>query len=152
MDYAGAQTFPNSTFGWTNVKDVVNAHIRIRAYEVPSTNGRYCLVESVITIQELSSYCMISTLLFNFLTTSFALVLIPMIAFILKFLYRKNQSYIIGRPNNVTTVGVADDKPFTPVYQVSVEKAKNLGIQFIPLAENLKETVESLKEKNFINF
>ena len=28
-----------------------------------------------------------------------------MIAFILKFLYRKNQSYIIGRPNNVTTVG-----------------------------------------------
>ncbi|XP_031742895.1 cinnamoyl-CoA reductase 1-like [Cucumis sativus] len=116
MDYAGAQTFPNSTFGWTNVKDVVNAHIRIRAYEVPSTNGRYCLVESVITIQELSSYCMISTLLFNFLTS------------------------------------VADDKPFTPVYQVSVEKAKNLGIQFIPLAENLKETVESLKEKNFINF
>ena len=69
MDYAGAQTFPNSTFGWTNVKDVVNAHIRIRAYEVPSTNGRYCLVESVITIQELSSYCMISTLLFNFLTS-----------------------------------------------------------------------------------
>ena len=46
MNYAGAQTFPNSTFGWVNVKDVANAHIL--AYEVPSANGRYCLVESVI--------------------------------------------------------------------------------------------------------
>ena len=46
----------------------------------------------------------------------------------------------------------ADDKPQVPTYQVSVEKAKGLGIEFIPLAESLKETVESLKEKKFISF
>ncbi|KAK7334753.1 hypothetical protein VNO80_26515 [Phaseolus coccineus] len=45
-----------------------------------------------------------------------------------------------------------DDKPYVPIYQVSKEKAKNLGIEFIPLEVSLKETVESLKEKKFINF
>ena len=42
---AGAETFPNFSFGWVNVKDVANAHIL--AYEVPSASGRYCLVERV---------------------------------------------------------------------------------------------------------
>ncbi|KAA0041423.1 Cinnamoyl-CoA reductase [Cucumis melo var. makuwa] len=111
---SGAQTFPNSTFGWVNVKDVANAHIL--AYEVPSANGRYCLVESVIHYSGIVK--------------------------ILHDLY----------PSLQLPDKCADDKPFTPVYQVSVEKAKNLGIQFIPLVESLKETVESLKEKNFINF
>ncbi|XP_040995254.1 phenylacetaldehyde reductase-like [Juglans microcarpa x Juglans regia] len=46
----------------------------------------------------------------------------------------------------------ADDKPFVPTYQVSKEKAKSLGIEFIPLDVSLKETVDSLKEKNFVNF
>ncbi|KAI9081760.1 hypothetical protein K1719_036308 [Acacia pycnantha] len=41
----GAQTFPNMSFGWINVKDVANAHIQ--AFEVPSANRRYCLVERV---------------------------------------------------------------------------------------------------------
>ncbi|KAI9078249.1 hypothetical protein K1719_039751 [Acacia pycnantha] len=41
----GAQTFPNISFEWINVKDVANAHIQ--AFEVPSANGRYCLVERV---------------------------------------------------------------------------------------------------------
>lgn len=45
LNNAGAQTFPNFTFGWVNVKDVANAHIQ--AYEIPSASGRYCLVESV---------------------------------------------------------------------------------------------------------
>ncbi|KAE8687194.1 putative triacylglycerol lipase [Hibiscus syriacus] len=44
----------------------------------------------------------------------------------------------------------ADDKPFEPTYQVSKEKAKSLGIEFIPLDVSLKETVESLKEKGFL--
>ncbi|KAL7612138.1 phenylacetaldehyde reductase [Lactuca sativa] len=44
----------------------------------------------------------------------------------------------------------ADDKPFVPTYQVSKEKAKSLGIDYITLEESLKETVESLKEKGFI--
>lgn len=46
----------------------------------------------------------------------------------------------------------ADDKPYVPTYQVSKEKAKSLGIDFIPLNVSLKETVESLKEKGFIVF
>ncbi|KAG2671149.1 hypothetical protein I3760_14G120000 [Carya illinoinensis] len=46
----------------------------------------------------------------------------------------------------------ADDKPFVPTFQVSKEKAKSLGIEFIPLDVSLKETVDSLKEKNLVNF
>ncbi|KAJ7964082.1 Cinnamoyl-CoA reductase 1 [Quillaja saponaria] len=45
----------------------------------------------------------------------------------------------------------ADDKPYVPTYQVSKEKTKSLGVEFIPLEVSLKETVESLKEKKFIN-
>ncbi|KAI9076905.1 hypothetical protein K1719_041121 [Acacia pycnantha] len=45
----------------------------------------------------------------------------------------------------------ADDKPFRSKYQVSKEKAKTLGIEFIPLEVGLRDTVESLKEKKFIN-
>jgi len=29
----------------------------------------------------------------------------------------------------------ADDKPYVPIYQVSKEKAKSLGIEFIPLED-----------------
>ncbi|KAK2993822.1 hypothetical protein RJ640_027700 [Escallonia rubra] len=43
----------------------------------------------------------------------------------------------------------ADDQPFRPKYQISKEKAKTLGIDFIPLEESIKESVESLKEKGF---
>ncbi|KAK6937170.1 NAD-dependent epimerase/dehydratase [Dillenia turbinata] len=46
----------------------------------------------------------------------------------------------------------AEDKPFSPTFQVSKEKAKSLGIDFIPLEVSLKETVDSLKEKKFIDF
>jgi len=45
-----------------------------------------------------------------------------------------------------------DDEPYVPTFQVSKEKAKSLGLEFIPLEVSLKETVESLKEKNFANF
>ena len=48
---AGAQTFPNATFGWVNVKDVANAHIQ--AFEIPSASGRYCLVERVAHYSEI---------------------------------------------------------------------------------------------------
>ncbi|CAM8949662.1 unnamed protein product [Rhodiola kirilowii] len=41
----GSETYPNASFGWVNVKDVAEAHIL--AFEVPSANGRYCLVERV---------------------------------------------------------------------------------------------------------
>ncbi|CAL9109365.1 unnamed protein product [Musa acuminata var. zebrina] len=46
----------------------------------------------------------------------------------------------------------ADDKPFVPVYKVSKEKFKSLGLDYIPLETSIKETIESLKEKNFISF
>jgi len=39
-----------------------------------------------------------------------------------------------------------------PTFQVSKDKAKGLGIDFVPLEESLKETVESLKEKKFVSF
>ncbi|OIW04862.1 hypothetical protein TanjilG_13702 [Lupinus angustifolius] len=44
-----------------------------------------------------------------------------------------------------------DDMPYVPTFQVSQEKAKTLGIEFTPLEVRLKETVESLKEKKFVN-
>lgn len=42
----GSTTYQNATLGWVNVKDVANAHVQ--AFELPSANGRYCLVESVV--------------------------------------------------------------------------------------------------------
>ncbi|XP_031495231.1 phenylacetaldehyde reductase-like [Nymphaea colorata] len=45
----------------------------------------------------------------------------------------------------------ADDQPLSPTYQVSKEKVEKLGINYIPLQVSLKETVESLKEKKFVN-
>ncbi|KAI9078268.1 hypothetical protein K1719_039770 [Acacia pycnantha] len=111
----GAQTFPNMSLGWINVKDVANAHIQ--AFEVPSANGRYCLVERVAHYSEVVK--------------------------ILRELY----------PQLQLPEKCADDKPFVPTYQVSKEKAKTLEIdEFIPLEVSLKETVESLKEKQLVNF
>nr|XP_011469510.1 PREDICTED: cinnamoyl-CoA reductase 1-like [Fragaria vesca subsp. vesca] len=43
----------------------------------------------------------------------------------------------------------ADDKPFTPTYQVSKERAQSLGVKYTPLEVTLEDTVESLKDKNF---
>ncbi|OIW05589.1 hypothetical protein TanjilG_23375 [Lupinus angustifolius] len=110
----GAQTFPNASSGWVNVKDVAEAHIK--AYEIPSASGRYCLVERVAHYAEIVK--------------------------ILRDLYPT-----IQLPDKC-----ADDKPYMPIYQVSKEKAKSLGIEFTPLEVTLKETVECLKEKNFISF
>ena len=46
----GTQTFPNTTYRWVDVRDVANAHIQ--AFEVPSANGRYCLVSRVTHCSE----------------------------------------------------------------------------------------------------
>ena len=45
-----------------------------------------------------------------------------------------------------------DDRTLMPRHDVSKEKAKTLGIEFIPLDVSLKEIVESLKEKKFVKF
>ncbi|KAI9078254.1 hypothetical protein K1719_039756 [Acacia pycnantha] len=111
----GAQTFPNLSFGWINVKDVAYAHIQ--AFEVHSANGRHCLVERVAHYSEVVK--------------------------ILRELYPQ-----LSLPQKCE-----DDKPFVPTYQVSKEKARTLGIdEFIPLEVSLKETVESLKEKQLFKF
>jgi nucleoside-diphosphate-sugar epimerase len=47
---AGAQVFPNLTFGWVDVRDVAKAHIQ--AYEIPSATGRYCMVGKVAHYSE----------------------------------------------------------------------------------------------------
>jgi len=49
--HTGAETYHNATFGWVNVKDVAMAHIL--AFEVPSANGRYCLVERTAHFSEI---------------------------------------------------------------------------------------------------
>nr|XP_023912096.1 cinnamoyl-CoA reductase 1-like [Quercus suber] len=110
----GAQTFPNVTFGWVNVKDVANAHIQ--AYEIPTASGRYCLVERVIHHSEVMR--------------------------VLRELY----------PSLQLPEKCADDKPFVPTFQVSKERTRSLGIEYIPFEVSLKEIVESLKEKKFISF
>ncbi|XP_042379253.1 phenylacetaldehyde reductase-like [Zingiber officinale] len=46
----------------------------------------------------------------------------------------------------------ADDKLFVPVYQVSKDKYRSLGLDYIPIETSIKETIESLKEKNFVKF
>ncbi|KAK4278709.1 hypothetical protein QN277_016518 [Acacia crassicarpa] len=111
----GAKTYPNFSFLGVHVKDTVNAHIQ--AFEIPSANGRYCLVESVKHYSEIVN--------------------------ILRAMY----------PTLPLPDKCADDKPFTPTYQVSKEKAKTLGIgEFIPLEVGLREIVESFKDKKFVTF
>ncbi|XP_071697526.1 phenylacetaldehyde reductase-like [Rutidosis leptorrhynchoides] len=109
----GSETYPNSSLPWVNVKDVANAHIQ--AFEIPSANGRYCLVESVVHYSEMVE--------------------------ILRKLY----------PTRQLPQKCADDKPLAPVFQVSKEKTKSLGIDYVPLEQSIKETVESLMEKNLLN-
>ncbi|XP_062174245.1 phenylacetaldehyde reductase-like [Alnus glutinosa] len=43
-----------------------------------------------------------------------------------------------------------DDKPLVPVYKISQDKAKSLGISFTPLEVSIGDTIESLKEKGFL--
>ncbi|KAK3164421.1 hypothetical protein QOZ80_1AG0017850 [Eleusine coracana subsp. coracana] len=109
-----SSTYTNFSFGWVNVKDVALAHIL--AYEVPSANGRYCMVERVIHQSEVVN--------------------------IIRKMYPT-----IPLPDKC-----ADDKPLVPTYQVSKEKIRNLGIELVPLEVGIKETIESLKEKGFVNF
>ncbi|GMH30457.1 hypothetical protein Nepgr_032300 [Nepenthes gracilis] len=107
---SGAKTYPNLALGWVHVRDVASAHIQ--AFEIPSANGRYCLVESVVHCSEVVK--------------------------ILRELY----------PDLRLPIECSDSNPFMPTYEVSKERAKSLGIDYIPLKVSLRETVESLKAKN----
>ncbi|XP_072997949.1 phenylacetaldehyde reductase-like isoform X2 [Typha latifolia] len=47
----------------------------------------------------------------------------------------------------------ADGNPFVPVYQVSKDKMKTLGIvNLIPLETSIKETIESCRKNGLVNF
>ncbi|XP_062211463.1 phenylacetaldehyde reductase-like [Phragmites australis] len=46
----------------------------------------------------------------------------------------------------------ADDQPFAPIYQVSRDKIRSLGLELTPFETSLKETIECLKEKGFVSF
>jgi hypothetical protein len=43
-----------------------------------------------------------------------------------------------------------NDISFEPTYEVSKDKARSLGLDFIPLEQSIKEAIESLKEKGFV--
>ena len=45
----------------------------------------------------------------------------------------------------------SDGKPFVPKYEVSKEKVTSLGLEFTPLEVNVRDTIENLKEKGFVN-
>ncbi|XVF06860.1 hypothetical protein REPUB_Repub06bG0087500 [Reevesia pubescens] len=45
----------------------------------------------------------------------------------------------------------ADEKLVMPFFQVSKDRAKSLGVNFTPMEVSIKDTVESLKEKNFFS-
>lgn len=55
-----------------------------------------------------------------------------------------------------TTLQIPDkceiDNPSRKTYSVSKEKAKSLGMEFIPFETSFKEMIDSMKEKNFISF
>jgi len=107
----GAESFPNATYRWTDVRDVANAHIQ--AFEIASASGRYCVVNKSAHFSEVVK--------------------------ILHELYPE-----LDLPDK------CDWHAFETKPPVASEKAKSLGIDFTPLEVSLKDTVESLKEKNFL--
>ncbi|KAI4332125.1 hypothetical protein L6164_017059 [Bauhinia variegata] len=126
----GAQTFINFSVGWINVKDVACAHVQ--AFEIPSASGRYCLAERVVHYSEIV----------EILHELYPSLQLPE----RYFLDEEFLGFMSGQIRECV-----HDKPFMPTYQISKEKAKSLGIEFTPLDVTLKETVESLREKKFID-
>ncbi|CAB4268161.1 unnamed protein product [Prunus armeniaca] len=102
----------SSIYTSTDVRDVVSAHVQ--AFEVPSANGRYCLVGHVT----------------------------PM-AKVLKILHELH-------PSLCPPEKYEEANPSEPTFQVSQEKAKSLGVNFLPVEVSLRDTIESLKEKGFL--
>lgn len=109
----GKEAWSGGIYRFVDVRDVANAHIL--AFEVPSANGRYCLVGE-------NGYS----------------------SLVLKIIQKLYPS--ITLPENFK-----DGLPLTPHFQVSSEKAKSLGIKFTCLELSVKDTVESLMEKNFLH-
>ncbi|XP_016435011.1 phenylacetaldehyde reductase [Nicotiana tabacum] len=108
----GKEAWSGGIYRFVDVRDVANAHIL--AFEVPSANGRYCLVG-------VNGYS----------------------SLVLKIVQKLYPS--ITLPENFE-----DGLPLIPTFQVSSERAKSLGVNFTSLELSVKDTVESLIEKNFL--
>ncbi|KAK3031103.1 hypothetical protein RJ639_036843, partial [Escallonia herrerae] len=111
---SGKEVFSNGIYRYVDVRDVACAHIK--AFEIPSASGRYCLVGAVTYSAEA-----------------------------LKILHKLYPA--LNLPQKCE-----EEKPVSAPYQVSKERAKSLGIDFIPLEVTLKDTIEDLKEKNLLSF
>lgn len=97
---------------FVDVRDVAFAHIQ--AFEIPSTAGRYCLVERTVGLSE-----------------------------VLEIL---DELYPLLHLNEIFDV-----KHIVKPYEVSNEKIKSLGVEFVPLKASLKDTIESLRENGFLS-
>ncbi|XP_049350271.1 phenylacetaldehyde reductase-like [Solanum verrucosum] len=109
----GKEAWSDGVYKFVDVRDVANAHIL--AFEVPSANGRYCLVGA------------------NGYSSS-----------LLKILQKLYPSITI--PGNFEENGL----PLTPAFQISGERAKTIGVKYTSLELSVKDTVESLIQKDFL--
>ncbi|GAB4832588.1 hypothetical protein Ancab_006603 [Ancistrocladus abbreviatus] len=114
-DFGAGLTYSNGYVIYVDVRDVANAHIQ--AFEIASTSGRYCLVDSS-----------------------------PHFSDIIKIIHESFPNFKLAEK----CVEVEQVEVW-PVINFSKEKAKSLGIEFTPLEISLKDTVERLKETNYIS-
>ncbi|KAG6762361.1 hypothetical protein POTOM_032856 [Populus tomentosa] len=120
---------------FVDVRDVAYAHIQ--ALEIPSASGRYCLVGRVA---HFSDAVKIAHELYPTLPLPENVKVIGLLA--------------VGDHNPDRTLFLyrcADDKPSPLNYEVSKAKAETLGLDFTPLEVSVKDTIESLKEKDLLN-
>ncbi|CAL5330726.1 unnamed protein product [Camellia sinensis] len=136
----GAKSFPNASYRWVDVRDVANAHIQ--AFEIPSASGRYCVVNRVAHFSDVV----------KILHELYPTLDIPKNAARSSTCPAEVAKYEKRVETGITTPkeGCENDAPFQMANIVVNEKAKGLGVEFTPLEVTLKDTVESLKEKNFV--
>ncbi|XP_052196349.1 phenylacetaldehyde reductase-like isoform X3 [Diospyros lotus] len=154
MKLINGESFRNFSFGWVNIKDAVNAHIQ--AFEIPSASGRYFLTERVAHLSEIVD---IMRKLFpdfrlpeKFISQTVHNLLI--LRSINTELYKEVYRRPVGLDHTQSSESghkCEDDKPFMPIYLASKEKAKSIGIDFMPLEQGIKETIESLKDKGLLD-
>ncbi|KAJ0038514.1 hypothetical protein Pint_23939 [Pistacia integerrima] len=122
----GVDTFPRP-YRFVDVRDVAYAHVQ--ALEVPTASGRYLLVGKV------TQHCEVLKILQEHYPT----LHLPEKTLILRLLH-------------LFTYGRFKAADCEPTYQISKDRTKSLGINFMPLEMTFRDTVESLKEKGFLNF
>ncbi|KAK4411086.1 Cinnamoyl-CoA reductase 1 [Sesamum angolense] len=125
----GKELFADGVYRIVDIRDVALAHIL--AFENPSASGRYCLVKRVT---------------YSFEILDILNQIFPSLPF------RQRGLTIVPPFPTSSYCRRTENLPARPPYQVSIERAKSLGINFTPLEVSLKDTVECLKEKNLLSF